>query len=47
MGGFVLIMLINYSTINTYIQIDNLGYTVSNGECDIYEGVEISSLKEW
>ncbi|EJO5347065.1 hypothetical protein ACXATD_001834 [Clostridium sporogenes] len=34
-----MIILRNYSTIDTYIQIDNSGYTVVNKKCDIRQGV--------
>jgi len=33
------IILENYSTIDTYIQIDNTEYTVVNKKCDIRQGI--------
>ena len=34
-----MIILENYSTIDTYIQIDNTEYTVVNKKCDIRQGI--------
>ena len=34
-----MIILKNYSTIDTYIQIDNTGYTVVNKKCGIRQGI--------
>lgn len=34
-----MIILKNYSTIDTYIQIDSTGYTVVNKKCDIRQGI--------